>query len=109
MSEVLAARAAGFLDQVLAAGMGPGGMLIDFLVFDTRRPFQEGEDQHWYLDQGLAAVWGPAAPRPTQAEMHYGENTLWVTGWLLWSQILRYRATQEPGGARRRPQVLPRP
>ena len=29
------------------------------------------------------------------SEWYYGENTLWATGWLLWSQILRYRATGE--------------
>ena len=27
-------------------------------------------------------------------EWYYGENTLWATGWLLWSQILLYRATE---------------
>ena len=27
------------------------------------------------------------------AEWYYGENTLWATGWLLWSQMIRYRVT----------------
>jgi hypothetical protein len=95
-SEVLAERAARFHDLVLDVANGPGGMLISFVSYETRRAFQEGEDFHWYLVQNLEGTWGPDSPRPTVAEWYYGENTLWATGWFLWSQILRYRATREP-------------
>jgi hypothetical protein len=96
MSRELADRAARFHDLILDLANGPGGMLISFVSFDTRRAFQEGEDHHWYLVKNLEEAWGPDSPRPTVAEWYYGENTLWATGWFLWSQILRYRATQEP-------------
>jgi hypothetical protein len=96
MSALLAERATRYLDLILNVAMGPGGMIISFLPYDTRRPFQEGQEHHWYLAQNLAEAWGDFSPRPTVAEWYYGENTLWVTGWLLWSQILRYRTTQEP-------------
>lgn len=93
---LLAQRAAHFRQQILDVATGPGGMIMAFTHFDTRKPFQEGEEQHWYLARNLEGVWGGFTPRPTVAEWYYGENTLWATGWFLWSQILRYRATQEP-------------
>ena len=93
--EVLAERAARYHDQILDVACGPGGMLIAFCHSDTRRPFQEGEDLPWFLASILDGVWGGNAPKPTVAEWYYGENTLWATGMFLWSQILRYRATQE--------------
>jgi hypothetical protein len=95
-SAVLAERANRFHDQILDVAKGPSGMIIAFVHFDTRRPLQEGAEHHWYLVQNLEDAWGPFSPRPTVAEWYYGENTLWATGWFLWSQILRYRATQEP-------------
>ena len=42
----LAARAARFRELILQVAMGPGGMIISFLPYDRRRPFQEGEAQH---------------------------------------------------------------
>src|SRR5918999_430276 len=96
MSTVLAERADHFRDLILDLAMGPGGMIIDFVAFDTRRPFQEGVDHDAPYAKVLDDAWGRFTPRPTSAELWYGENTLWVTGWLLWSQMLRYRATQEP-------------
>jgi hypothetical protein len=95
MSDLLAERAARFHDAILEVAMGPGGMIIAFLPFDTRRPLQEGEPHHWYLVENLNEAWGPFTPKPTVAEWYYSENTLWVTGWFLHSQMLRYRATGE--------------
>ena len=95
-AEVLEARAAHFLEIILDVAKGPGGMLIAFCHYDTRMPFQEGEELHEHLANILDGVWGGNSPKPTVAEWFYGENTLWATGMLLWSQILRYRATQEP-------------
>ncbi|MSP14325.1 MAG: hypothetical protein EXR62_15400 [Chloroflexi bacterium] len=94
-SELLAQRAVRFRQEILDVACGPGGMIIAFLPFDTRKPFQEGAPLHWYLEENFEGVWGPFTPRPTVAEWYYGENTLWVTGAFLWSQILRYRVTQE--------------
>jgi hypothetical protein len=71
-------------------------MIISFPLFDPRRPLQEGEPAHWYLVGELETIWGGMSPRPTVAESQYGENTLWATGWFLWSQMLRYRVTHEP-------------
>ena len=98
MSEInqLAARAAHYQTIILDVAYGPGGLLASFVRYDTRRPFQEGEADHPYLTSHLDGVWGGNTPKPTIADWLYGENTLWATGWLLWSQILRYRATQEP-------------
>ncbi len=95
-NEILAERAVRFRKQVLDVAYGPGGMLASFVHFDTRRPFQEDEEMHWYLVGVLKGIWGGNAPKPTPAEWYYGENTLWATGWLLYSQILRYRVTKEP-------------
>ncbi|MSU51834.1 MAG: hypothetical protein EXS41_00315 [Opitutaceae bacterium] len=95
-SRMLARRAAHFRELILNGAMGPGGMIISWLRFDTRRPFQEGEPVPDHFVETLDRVWGPASPRPTPAEWLYGENTLWATGWFLYSQILRYRATGEP-------------
>ncbi|MBI2193084.1 MAG: hypothetical protein HYU36_13985 [Planctomycetes bacterium] len=94
-SELLARRADSFHDQVLEVACGPGGMLVSLLRYDTRRPFQEGEPMHPYLTRSLEELWGTASPTPTLAEWYYGENTLWATGWFLWSQLLRHRATGE--------------
>jgi hypothetical protein len=93
--ELLAERAASFHRQILDVAKGPGGMIISFTHFDSRSPFQEGDDLHWYLANVLDGVWGGNAPKPTVAEWYYGENTLWTTGHFLWSQILRYRVTRE--------------
>ena len=98
-TEILAKRAVRFREAILEVAYGPGGMINSFPRFDTRRPFQEGdfgEDPCWHMYMNEA--WGGhiCVPRPTLAEWWYGENTLWVTGWLLWSQMLRYQATQEP-------------
>ena len=93
---LLSERAARFRRLILDVAKGPGGMIIAFLPFDTRTPLQEGEEPHWYLAKNLEEAWGEFSPRPTVAEWYYGENTLWATGLLLWSQILRYRATKEP-------------
>ncbi|MBI3942742.1 MAG: hypothetical protein HY326_06990 [Chloroflexi bacterium] len=95
-NQILAGRAVDYRQQILDVAMGPGGMLVAFCYFDTRRPFQEGDDLHWYLHNILDGVWGGNSPKPTVAEWYYGENTLWATGLLLYSQILRYRATQDP-------------
>jgi hypothetical protein len=91
----LAARAAYYRKLILDVACGPGGMIISFPRFDTRRPFQEGELYEACFDFGTEDAWGQFTPRPTVSEMYYGENTLWATGWFLWSQILRYRATGE--------------
>lgn len=93
---LLAERAAHFHELVLQVACGPGGLLLDFPCFDTRRPLQEGELQHPFLVGNLERVWGDATPRPALTDWLYGENNLWATGWFLWSQILRYRATQQP-------------
>ena len=93
---ILAERAALYHKMVLDVAYGPGGMIASFVRYDTRRPFQEGEELQGYLTNHLDGVWGGNTPKPTLTEWFYGENTLWATGWLLWSQILRYRATQEP-------------
>ena len=92
-STLLAERAKDYLRQVLEVARGPGGLIISHSRFDTRRPLQEGEELHPYLHQVLDSVWGPEAPKPTVAEWYYGENTAWATGWLLWSQMIRYRVT----------------
>lgn len=92
-SKVLAERAKDYLQQILEVARGPGGLIIGHSRFDTRRPLQEGEDLHPYLHQILDAVWGKQAPKPTVADWYYGENTCWATGYLLWSQMIRYRVT----------------
>src|SRR5690348_8004717 len=92
-SELLAERAARCRELILEVATGPGGMILAFPHYHPRRPFQEGEDPHWYLSRNLEEAWGEFSPRPTVAEWLYGENTLWATGWFLWSQILRYEAT----------------
>src|SRR5437867_1782131 len=76
-------RAAEFRQRILDVAKGPGGMIIAFADFATRRPLQEGAPLHGYLVRNLERVWGTASPRPTTAEWYYGENTLWATGWLL--------------------------
>lgn len=93
---LLAQRAEHYQQLILDVSSGPGGMIVSFPRFDTRRPFQEGEEAHWYLEKHLDGVWGGMSLKPTMAEWLYGENTLWATGMFLWSQILRYRATQAP-------------
>lgn len=93
--DLVAARAARYHDMILDVAYGPGGLLASFVRYDNRRPFQEGEAPHAYLTSHLDGVWGGNTPQPTITDWLYGENTLWATGWLLWSQILRYRATQE--------------
>ncbi|MDB6168032.1 MAG: hypothetical protein JWM88_896 [Verrucomicrobia bacterium] len=94
-SAVLAERAKDYLRQIQEVMRGPGGLIISHSRFDTRRPLQEGEELSPYLHQVLDSVWGPEAPKPTVAEWYYGENTAWATGWLLWSQMIRYRVTGE--------------
>lgn len=93
--ELLATRAASLRQQILDVAKGPGGMVIAFTYFDTRTPLQEGDELHWYTQNVLDGVWGGNTPKPTVAEWYYGENTLWATGYFLWSQMLRYRATGE--------------
>jgi hypothetical protein len=93
--ELLAERAAHFRQQILDVAKGPGGMIISFTHFEPRAPFQEGSELHWYMANVLDGVWGGNSPKPTVAEWYYGENTLWVTGYFLWSQILRYRVTHD--------------
>jgi hypothetical protein len=88
-------RAALYRKLILDVACGPGGMIISFPRFDTRRPFQEGEAYEACWSMSTDEAWGEFSPRPTVAELNYGENTLWATGWFLWSQILRYRATGE--------------
>ncbi|MBL9214246.1 MAG: hypothetical protein JNG83_02100 [Opitutaceae bacterium] len=95
-SAVLAERADDYLRQILEQARGPGGLLISHCQFDTRLPIQEGEELPPFLHQVLDSVWGPSAPKPTVAEWYYGENTLWATGWLLLSQMIRHRVTGEP-------------
>ena len=92
--ELLADRAQNYLRQILDVSRGPGGLIISHVRFDTRLPLQEGEDPG-PLRQVLDSVWGPATPKPTVAEWYYGENTVWATGWLLWSQMIRYRVTSD--------------
>jgi len=94
-SSLLAERAAHYCELILDVACGPGGLIISFPRFDTRRPFQEGEEPPLYTQDRLDRIWGGNAPKATAAESLYGENTLWVTGWFLWSQILRYRTTRE--------------
>jgi hypothetical protein len=92
---LLEQRAARFVEEFLDSCRGPGGMVISFSWFDTRRPIQEGEKPPEYAAKILEEVWGKDSPRPTVAEWYYGENTLWATGFFLWSQLLRYRVTRE--------------
>src|SRR4051794_27778985 len=92
-AEVLAERAAHFRQLILDVATGPGGMIISFPRFDTRKPFQEGEESPALA--GMEDAWGEFTPKPTEPELLYGENTLWATGWFLRSQILRWRATGE--------------
>lgn len=91
---LFAQRSTNYLRQVLDVARGPCGLIISHSNFDTRRPLQEG-DVSPVLHQVLDSVWGRATPKPTAAEWYYGENTAWATGWLLWSQMIRYRVTQE--------------
>jgi hypothetical protein len=91
----LADRAARYRRLILDVAKGPGGMIVAFVSFDTRAPLQEGAEHPRCLVQDLEDAWGEFTPQPTAAEWYYGENTLWATGWLLWSQILRYRVTKE--------------
>jgi len=99
-SRLLAERAEDYLQQILEVARGPGSLLISHLRFDTRQPLQEGEDIHPYLHQELDSNWGKDAPKPTVPDWYYGEDTLWATGWLLWSQMIRYRVTGEPEAQR---------
>ena len=70
-------------------------MLAAFVRNDTRRPFQDGDPMPAYLSTILQAAWGDSPFKPTVQDWLYGENTLWATGLMLWSQMLRYRVTQE--------------
>jgi len=94
-SQVLADRADDYLRQIFEVARGPGGLIISHSRFDTRLPLQE-YDVPPALHQVLDSVWGKDSPKPTVAEWYYGENTLWATGWLLWSQMIRYRVTKDP-------------
>src|SRR5438445_6249475 len=94
-SKVLAERAEDYLGQIFEVARGPRGLIISHSRFDTRQPLQEGEDLHPFLHQDLDSNWGKDAPKPTLADWYYGEDTLWATGWLLWSQMIRYRVTRE--------------
>ena len=93
--QALEERAALYHRRILEVAYGPGGMIVSFLRLATRRPFQEGDEMHWYLVKNLEGTWGSYTPRPTPAEWYYGENTLWTTGNFLWSQLIRYRVTGE--------------
>jgi hypothetical protein len=95
ISELLAERAVRCRNMVLDLAYGPGGMLAAFVRNDTRRPFQDGEPMTAYLSTILQAAWGDSAFKPKVTDWLYGENTLWATGLMLWSQILRYRVTHE--------------
>ena len=97
-SDILAERAALYHDEIMDIACGPGGILIAFPRFDTRKPFREGESYPglWNVEETIEGAWSAYGPKPTAAEFLYGENTLWATGWFLWSQILRHRASQEP-------------
>lgn len=98
----LAQRAAHFRRLVLDVTYGPGGMIVAFPRFDTRRPFQEGDefaDGYRHVAEIIDGAWNEYGSRLTVAEFLYGENTLWATGWLLWSQLLRHRVTGEPEAA----------
>lgn len=92
---LLQQRAADFVAEFLDSARGPGGMVISFSWFDTRRPLQEGAEAPAYLVSSLDDAWGKDSPKPTVADWYYGENTLWATGYMLWSQVLRRRATGE--------------
>lgn len=94
-SQIMAERAVDYLKQIEEVSRGPGGLIISHSRFDTRRPLQEGDDLHPYMHQVLDSVWGPASPKPTVADWYYGENTAWASGWLMWSQMIRYRVTGE--------------
>jgi hypothetical protein len=98
--QLLSDRAADYLRQILEVARGPGGLIISHSRFDTRRPLQEREELPPLLHQALDSVWGKDTPKPTVADWYYGENTLWATGWLLWSQMARYRVTREPEALR---------
>jgi len=96
-SKLLAERADDYLRQIFEVARGPGGLIISHSRFDTRRPLQENDpDLPASLHQVLDSAWGKDSPKPTVAEWYYGENTLWATGWLLWSQMIRYRVTKDP-------------
>lgn len=95
-ADPLAARAADYLRQALDAAKGPGGLIIGHSWFHPRQPLQAGEPLPPNLHQVLDSVWGDATPKPSVADWYYGENTLWATGWLLWSQMTRYRVTKDP-------------
>jgi len=95
-AKLLHQRADDYLQQIFEVARGPGGLIISHSQFDTRLPLQEGDDLPPSLHQVLDSVWGPETPKPTVAEWYYGENTLWATGWLLWSQMIRYRVTGDP-------------
>lgn len=88
-------RAKDYLRQVLDVAMGPSGLLISHVWFDTRKPVQAGEPDPAFFKQVIDSVWGPDTPRPTVSDWLYGENTLWATGFLLWSQLIRYRVSGE--------------
>src|SRR5438445_4397343 len=95
-SKVLAERAEDYLGQIFEVARGPGGLIISHSRFDTRLPLQESDDLPASLHQVLDSAWGKDAVKPTIAEWYYGENTLWATGWLLWSQMIRFRVTKDP-------------
>lgn len=92
---ILAARAKRCLEMLLEMAQGPGGMIVSIVPFDRRRAFQEGQEFHWWLAEPHEKFWGHATPMPTLAEWLYGENTLFATGMLLWSQLERHAATGE--------------
>jgi hypothetical protein len=98
VSTILERRATRFRELILQVAMGPGGMIVSFPLFHPRQPFQEGRPTNRYLAEFISPLnsWGSMSPQPTLAEAMYGENTLWATGFFLWSQILRYKVTHEP-------------
>jgi len=93
-ADILAERAARYHELILDVARGPGGMIISFSDLDTHKPRQETDTDSRIWGEQFLPAWKDSL-RPTAAEVDYGENTLWATGWFLWSQILCYRATQE--------------
>ena len=77
-SDVLAERAARYHDEIMDIACGPGGILIAFPRFDTRKPFREGETYPglWNVEETIEGAWSAYGPKPTAAEFLYGENTL---------------------------------
>ena len=101
-SRLLAARAQRFYQIVMdQCAIGPDGMIVSALKYDTRRPFRNGDvpsfDEPDAWPEHVHGQWVGQLPAPHA--WLYGENTLWATGLFLLSQLIRFRVTADADAA----------